>query len=152
MPNVIMKPCINSGTSANCTTDSNKRITITTLQERLFFEGNLVWVSAGTKWERRSAHGVSGRGTNGHIRVYISACSIYTFVFRAMHRYLHLMMHSSPLVMQYRPVSSGIGMAVSSRMCFVSLCAGIKARKAPVKYVMSVCLSVSACINSAPTG
>jgi len=53
-------------------TDSNKRITVTTLQEQLFFEGNLVRVSAvlaGTKRERRSAHGVSGRGTNGHIRV-----------------------------------------------------------------------------------
>jgi len=72
MPNVIMKPRINSGTSANCMTDSNKRITVTTLQEQLFFEGNLVRVSAvlaGTKRERRSAHGVSGRGTNGHIRV-----------------------------------------------------------------------------------
>jgi hypothetical protein len=36
----------------------------------VIFEGSLVGVSAvlaGTKWERRSAHGVSGRGTNGHI-------------------------------------------------------------------------------------
>jgi len=42
--------------------------------------------------------------------------------------------------MQSRPVYSGLGMAVSSRMCFVSLGAGIKARKAPSNYVMSVCL------------
>jgi len=54
MPNVIMKPRLNSGTSAKGMTDSNKRITITTLQERLFFEGILVGLSAvlaGTKWE-----------------------------------------------------------------------------------------------------
>jgi hypothetical protein len=49
-----MKPRLNSGTSAKGMTDSNKRITITTLQERLFFEGILVGLSAvlaGTKWE-----------------------------------------------------------------------------------------------------
>jgi hypothetical protein len=53
-------------------TDSNKRITIATLQERLFFEGIFVGVRAvleGTKWERKFAHGISGRGMNGHVRV-----------------------------------------------------------------------------------
>jgi hypothetical protein len=37
---------------------------------------------------------------------------------------------------------------VSYGMCFVSLGAGIKAREALINYI----LSVSACINSAPTG
>jgi len=67
-----MKPITNSGTSVNGVKSSNKTITITTLQERLFFEGSLVGVSAilaGTRYEQKSAHGKGGRGANGYIRV-----------------------------------------------------------------------------------
>jgi hypothetical protein len=142
MRNGIMRPRINSVASANGVTGINKRISITTLQERLFFGDGLVGVSAvlaGTWWERRSAHGIGGRGTNRHT-CQDTTCSSYTVLFSATHRYLRLKMHSSWWVLQSRPAYSGLGMTVSSRLCFVTLGAEIKMRKAPFTYVMSVCL------------